>query len=247
MQCYIQFAYLNHLFSLRFPPQNSLVVAPVFKEFYSLGESFSRVPRESSWLVVPHHMSHLTPSVPVRWCLRGWSCSFGIWTDFFMLLSLQGPPSRPLFCLSFGSGFICYTFLARLDQIWPCFEQKAVPITSRHPFSFCHHVNPWKSHAENCQIPSEIVSPPSYPQEAQHHQHPTGTKPSYLLCLCLLTHLVCNLVVSENQGGSTRGIMADQQDTSNLAMEESEDHFCSFCLGHQQGQVTDFVLMLPLL
>lgn len=54
---------------------------------------------------------------------------------------------------------------------------------------------------------------------------------------------MCSVVVSENQGGSTWGVTADQQDTSNLAKEELEDHFCSSYLGDQQGQVTDFVLM----
>lgn len=56
-----------------------------------------------------------------------------------------------------------------------------------------------------------------------------------------------SIVVSEKQSGSTWGIKADQQDTSNLAGEELEDNFCSSYLGDQQGQVTDFVVMLYLL
>lgn len=97
---------------LSFPLQNSLVAAPVHKDVYPGGrgggaESFSHVPQESSWLVVPHDMSHLTPAVPIRWCSLWWSCSFDMWTDFsLLLLLLQGPPSCPLFCHSFGSSFI---------------------------------------------------------------------------------------------------------------------------------------------
>lgn len=41
------------------------------------------------------------------------------------------PPFLFLFRLKF---YICYSFLGRPDQIGPCFEQGAYPITSRHPF-----------------------------------------------------------------------------------------------------------------
>lgn len=231
-----------------FPLQNSLVVAPVRKEIYSWDESFSHVPQEFSWLVVQNDMRHLTPSKPVRWRSPWWSCSFDIWTDFSMLLSLQVPPSCPLFCLSFGSGFISV-----IVSSWgwiksePALSKRLTQSLPVIPFGLSHCMTPWRSHAANHRILSEIVPPPCSPHVEQHHQHPSGTKPSYLLFLCLPSHLVCSCVVSENQGGSTQGITADQQDTSNLAMEELEDHFCSSYLGDQQGQVTDFVLMLYLL
>lgn len=58
-----------------------------------------------------------------------------------------------------------------------------------------------------------------------------------ILCLCLLSCLVCSVVVSENQGGSTWGITSDQQDTSSLARKELEDNFCSSHLEDQQMQL----------
>lgn len=65
-------------------------------------ESFSHVPQELSWLVMPHGTSHLMPSVPVRWHSPWLSCSFDVWTAFsFILPSLLGSHSSPLSCLPF--------------------------------------------------------------------------------------------------------------------------------------------------
>lgn len=61
--------------------------------------------------------------------------------------------------------------------------------------------------------------------------------PQYVRRSCLLSCLVCSVVVSENQGGSTWGITSDQQDTSSLARKELEDNFCSSHLEDQQMQL----------
>lgn len=248
MQCYNPFAYLNHLFLLISAckivwqlPQN---VRRSWKGWSSGAESFSHVPQESSWLVVPHDMSPLTPSVPVRCHTPCWSCSFDIWTDSCrLLLSLQGPPSG-LFLPLFGSKFyICCSFWVHFNQIWPCFEQEPDPTTSRYPYFaplfLCIHEdprrfgcklpNPWWNGAPSV-LPTRCTAPPApswdrtilsavpVPPEPCCAQRRGVQKPGWNY--------------TGNHGWPAR--------RSSVAREKPEVCSCSSSLRDGQGQITDF-------
>lgn len=240
-------AYLNHLFVLIFPcktvwqlPQD---VRRSPKGWSSGAESFPRVPQESSWLVVPHDMNHLTPRCP----------SGVTHPDVCAPLISEQPPARsschcrahPLafFLPLFGSKFHnCCSSLVHFNQIWPCFEQKPDPISSRYPsfallFLYIHK-NPRRF---GCKLPNPWWDgvPSTLPTWGTAPPAPSWDRSTHLLCLCLLSPAVPSLVGSKIHTGN----LGDQQDTPSLAREEPEVHSCSSSLGDRQRNHTPFLFI----
>lgn len=144
-------------------------------------ESFSHVPQELSWLVMPHGTSHLMPSVPVRWHSPWLSCSFDVWTAFsFILPSLLGPHSSPLSCLPFLLAQVLQLLLfpseagSNLTLLWAggwpkgCQTSLSASVIMWIHEDSCNLLNPWWNSATHMSPP--CCTPPPAPSQDRHIQ-----------------------------------------------------------------------------